>query len=162
MSSVDQLVQRLSAEVAAAKERIHVLQSEAAKAFIGQEQRFMRFVALAARCQTSHNPFVFGGNDHVTVSHCVSGDCTTRGSPGLWRNCGLLCGSGENTLRSLPRSRGAVLPGRRNAERTHLGVTCSRVPRAERRQQGCHTKNAGQHSSGLFKRFLVPFLGNGR
>ena len=56
MSSVDQLVQRLSAEVAAATERIHVLQTEAAKAFVGQEQRFMRFVALAERIHAILQP----------------------------------------------------------------------------------------------------------
>jgi len=56
MSSVDQLVQRLSAEVAGATERIHVLQTEAAKAFIGQEQRFMRFVALAERIHAILQP----------------------------------------------------------------------------------------------------------
>jgi YHS domain-containing protein len=49
MVSIDQLVQRLAAEVATATERVHVLQTEAAKAFIGQEQRFMRFIALAER-----------------------------------------------------------------------------------------------------------------
>mgnify|MGYP001826306182 CR=1 FL=1 len=46
MSSVDQFVQRLSAEVDATTERIHKRQTEAAKVFLGQEQRFMRFVAL--------------------------------------------------------------------------------------------------------------------
>ncbi|MBN2293589.1 MAG: hypothetical protein JXM70_14260 [Pirellulales bacterium] len=49
MLSVDQLIQRLSAEVAAATERIHVLQNEAAKVFLGQEQRFVRFIAVAER-----------------------------------------------------------------------------------------------------------------
>ena len=49
MSSVDQFVQRLSAEVDATKERIHKRQTEAAKVFLGQEQRFMRFVALSKR-----------------------------------------------------------------------------------------------------------------
>ncbi len=49
MSSVDHLVERLSAEVAAATERVHLLQAEAARVFFGQEQRFMRFVALAER-----------------------------------------------------------------------------------------------------------------
>ena len=56
MSSVDQLVQRLSAEVAAATERIHVLQTEAAKVFLGQEQRFMHFVALAERIHAILQP----------------------------------------------------------------------------------------------------------
>ena len=56
MSSVDQLVQRLSAEVAAATERIHVLQTEAARVFLGQEQRFMRFVALAERIHAILQP----------------------------------------------------------------------------------------------------------
>ena len=46
MSSVDPLVERLAAEVAAATERIHSLQTEAARVFLGQEKRFMRFVAL--------------------------------------------------------------------------------------------------------------------
>ena len=49
MSSVDQFVQRLSAEVDATTERIHTLQTEAAKVFLDQEQRFMRFVALTER-----------------------------------------------------------------------------------------------------------------
>jgi YHS domain-containing protein len=56
MSPVDQLVQRLSAEVAAATERVHVLQTEAAKAFVGQEQRFMRFVALTERIHAILQP----------------------------------------------------------------------------------------------------------
>ena len=56
MSSVDQLAQRLSAEVAAATERIHVLQTEAAKAFVEQEQRFMRFVALTERIHAILQP----------------------------------------------------------------------------------------------------------
>ena len=56
MSSVDQLVERLAAEVGAATERIHVLQTEAAKAFIGQEQRFMRFLALAERIHAILQP----------------------------------------------------------------------------------------------------------
>jgi YHS domain-containing protein len=46
MPSVDQLVQRLAAEVAAATERIHALQTEATKIFFDQEKRFTRFVAL--------------------------------------------------------------------------------------------------------------------
>ena len=56
MSSVDQLVERLSAEVAAATERVHSLQTEAAKAFLGQEQRFMRFVALTERIHAILQP----------------------------------------------------------------------------------------------------------
>ncbi len=48
-SSVDQLVQRLSAEVDAAEERVRSLQIEAAKIFVGQEQRMMRFAAAADR-----------------------------------------------------------------------------------------------------------------
>jgi len=56
MSSVDQLAQRLSAEVAAATERIHSLQAEAARVFAGQEQRFMRFVALAERIDAILQP----------------------------------------------------------------------------------------------------------
>jgi YHS domain-containing protein len=56
MSSVDQLVQRLSAEVAEATARIHVLQTEAAKAFIGQEKRFLRFVGLTERIHAILQP----------------------------------------------------------------------------------------------------------
>ena len=56
MSSVDPLVERFSTEVAAATERIHVLQTEAAKAFVGQEQRFMRFVALTERIHAILQP----------------------------------------------------------------------------------------------------------
>lgn len=56
MPSVDQLVQRLSAEVAAATERVRVLQAEAAKVFIGQEQRFTHFVALAERIHAILQP----------------------------------------------------------------------------------------------------------
>jgi YHS domain-containing protein len=48
-SSVEQLVQRLTAEVDAAAERVHSLQTEAAKVFVGQEQRLTRFVAVADR-----------------------------------------------------------------------------------------------------------------
>ena len=56
MPSVDPLVERLSAEVAAATERIHVLQTEAAKVFLGQEQRFMQFVDLAERIHAILQP----------------------------------------------------------------------------------------------------------
>jgi YHS domain-containing protein len=56
MSSIDRLVQRLSSEVAAATERVHALQAEAAKAFIEQEQRFMRFIALAECVQAILQP----------------------------------------------------------------------------------------------------------
>ncbi len=52
----EQLIERLAAEVAAAKERIHVLQTEAAKAFVGQEKRFMRFLALADRIHAILRP----------------------------------------------------------------------------------------------------------
>ncbi len=45
----DGLVERLSAEVTGARERIQSLQTEAAEAFAGQEQRFMQFVAVADR-----------------------------------------------------------------------------------------------------------------
>jgi YHS domain-containing protein len=56
MPSVDQLVQRLSAEVAAAAERVHVLQTEAARAFLGHEHRFMHFIALADRIHAIVQP----------------------------------------------------------------------------------------------------------
>ena len=56
MSSVDQLVQRLSAEVAAVAERVHVLQTKAAKGFIEQEQRFVHFIALADRIHAILQP----------------------------------------------------------------------------------------------------------
>ncbi|MBN1912256.1 MAG: hypothetical protein JW818_21225 [Pirellulales bacterium] len=56
MSSVDALVKRLAAEAAAATERIHLLQAEAAKAFIGQEERFRRFVALTERIHAILRP----------------------------------------------------------------------------------------------------------
>lgn len=49
VSSVDALVERLGAEVSAARERVRSLQSKAAEAFAGQEQRFMRFVTVADR-----------------------------------------------------------------------------------------------------------------
>ena len=48
-SSLDVLVGRLDAEVAAARERVRSLQTKAAEAFAGQEERFMRFVAVADR-----------------------------------------------------------------------------------------------------------------
>ena len=48
-SSVDVLVERLNAEVSAARERVQSLQTRAAEAFAGQEQRFLRFVAVADR-----------------------------------------------------------------------------------------------------------------
>lgn len=54
--SVEGLVQRLSAVVAAATEQVHTLQTEAAKAFLEQEQRFMRFVALAERIEAILQP----------------------------------------------------------------------------------------------------------
>ena len=56
MSSVDQLVQRLSAEVAAVTERVHVLQTKAAKGFLDQEQRFVHFIALADRIDAILQP----------------------------------------------------------------------------------------------------------
>ena len=56
MSSVDQLVQRLSAEVAAVAERVHVLQTKAAKGFLKQEQRFVHFIALADRIHALLQP----------------------------------------------------------------------------------------------------------
>ncbi|RQV97243.1 hypothetical protein EH220_04855 [bacterium] len=55
-SSVDQLIERLSTEVVAATERIHMLQTEAAKVFLGQEQRLMQFVTLAERIHTILQP----------------------------------------------------------------------------------------------------------
>jgi len=55
MPSVDQLVQRLSDEIAAAMERLHSLRTEASQAFShDQEQRFTRFVALAGRIRAIH------------------------------------------------------------------------------------------------------------
>ncbi len=56
MSSVDRLVQRLSAEVAAATERVHVLQGKAGKYARGQEQRFQGFVALIERIDAIFQP----------------------------------------------------------------------------------------------------------
>lgn len=49
VSSVDALVERLDAEVAAARERVRSLQTKAAEAFAGQQERFMRFVTVADR-----------------------------------------------------------------------------------------------------------------
>lgn len=54
----ESLIQRLAAEVTAATERIHMLQTEAAKAFAGHEQRFMRFAVLAERIQAILQPRV--------------------------------------------------------------------------------------------------------
>ena len=51
ISSVDGLVKRLSAEVASAADRIHALQTDAAKEFLGQELRSMLFAPLADRIQ---------------------------------------------------------------------------------------------------------------
>jgi YHS domain-containing protein len=48
-SSADKLTQRLAVEVATATKRIYALQTEAARVFLSQEQRFIRFVALAKR-----------------------------------------------------------------------------------------------------------------
>ena len=56
MSSIAPLVERLAAEATAATERIRSLQTEAAKAFLGQEQRFMRFVALTERIHAILQP----------------------------------------------------------------------------------------------------------
>ena len=56
MSSAAPLVERLAAEVAAATERIHSLQTEAARVFLGQERRFIRFVALADRIHAILQP----------------------------------------------------------------------------------------------------------
>jgi YHS domain-containing protein len=55
-ASVAGLVSRLSAEVASAAKRIHELQTEAAKEFLGQEQRSMLFVPLADRIQEILQP----------------------------------------------------------------------------------------------------------
>lgn len=49
VSTVDAFVERLGAEVTAARERVQSLQDEAAEAFAGQEQRFMDFVSMADR-----------------------------------------------------------------------------------------------------------------
>jgi YHS domain-containing protein len=49
VSSVGALVERLGAEVSAARERVRSLQTKAAQAFAGQEQRFRDFVAVADR-----------------------------------------------------------------------------------------------------------------
>ena len=56
MSSIDPLVERLAAEVSAVTERIHSLQTEAAKVFLGQEQRFVRFIALTERIHAILQP----------------------------------------------------------------------------------------------------------
>ena len=56
MSPVVPLVERLAAEVTAATERIHALQNEAAKVFLGQEQRFVRFLALTDRIHAILQP----------------------------------------------------------------------------------------------------------
>lgn len=48
-STVEALEQRLSAEVDAAIERVHLVQAEAAKAFVSEEQRFTRFNTVADR-----------------------------------------------------------------------------------------------------------------
>ena len=55
-TSPEKLIQRLATEVAAATERIHVIQTEAAKAFLGQEQRFVRFIALTERIHAILQP----------------------------------------------------------------------------------------------------------
>lgn len=47
--SVDGFVERLGEEVSAARDRVRSLQTEAATACFGQEQRFLRFVAVADR-----------------------------------------------------------------------------------------------------------------
>ncbi|MCA9214296.1 MAG: hypothetical protein KDB27_14590, partial [Planctomycetales bacterium] len=49
VSSVDELVERLGAEVSTARERVRSLQTKAAKAFAGQERRFRDFVIVADR-----------------------------------------------------------------------------------------------------------------
>lgn len=49
VSSVGSLVERLAAEVAAARERVRLLQVQAAEEFINHEQRFASFVNLADR-----------------------------------------------------------------------------------------------------------------
>jgi YHS domain-containing protein len=54
--AVDRLVQRLSAEVDAATKRVQSLRAEAAKAFVGQEERFMRFMALTDRIHSLLQP----------------------------------------------------------------------------------------------------------
>lgn len=56
MSSVVTLVERLAAEVDATTSRIHAFQMEAARAYAGHEERFMRFVALAKRIQAIMRP----------------------------------------------------------------------------------------------------------
>lgn len=56
MPSVDQLVQRLSDEIEAARERLHSLQTEATQVFHDQEKRFKRFVALADRIRAIFQP----------------------------------------------------------------------------------------------------------
>ena len=55
-ASVEQFTERLAAEVAAATERVHSLQTEAARVFLGQEQRFRHFVALAQLIHATLRP----------------------------------------------------------------------------------------------------------
>lgn len=49
VSSVDSFVERLAAEVSTASERVRSLQANAAEVFAGQQERSMRFVAVADR-----------------------------------------------------------------------------------------------------------------
>ena len=49
VSSVDAFVERLDAEVSTARQRVRSLQTKAAKAFAGQEQRFIDFITVADR-----------------------------------------------------------------------------------------------------------------
>jgi YHS domain-containing protein len=55
-TAVGALVRRLSAEVDAATKRVHLLRTEAAQAFVGQEERFMRFIALTDRIHAIFKP----------------------------------------------------------------------------------------------------------
>ena len=56
MSSVEQLVERLSAEVAVATDRVHGLQVAAGQYAKGQEHRFQGFVALSERIDAIFQP----------------------------------------------------------------------------------------------------------
>ncbi len=56
MSSVDQLIERLSDEIETARERLRSLQTKATQVFHDREQRFKRFVALANRIRAIFQP----------------------------------------------------------------------------------------------------------
>lgn len=80
-SSVDQLIRRVSAEVDAAAARVHALQTEAAKVFLGQESRLLHFLTVADRIEAILKPRL-DAFLRVTVFHDIERNVRMERGPG--------------------------------------------------------------------------------